>query len=641
MICAYINGKIAYPVADSDIKITLQNPFIKDGEEKTMEVVFPLDIPENREVFGAMNRMDTTFEFEDYEDCRLVADNLEVVRGKGTVTSVTNKEVKIQILAGKSYLRYKSSFDHIFIDQLDYGQVAEKYQRFASSKTIQDVTSLSTVSDINNQGFIGEAGKYVFMPIHDEGDNIWANAPAFIYDPGRSGDLLATSIVMAAVQPNLMMVFRKVMDKLGYSIIRNDFDVAPWNKLYVASARVSLSMAKALPHWSCYKFLDEFRKLFNAVYIFDESNKTVTVTSFDSLTVGNTVEIEPVDEFSSTYDEEGLEYLEASNIQYELSDCERTIDVVSEELRNMFEVREYESADLMSRAFGNLTVKEKLTSLFHCPTGWFYGAMNEDENSSYVSYSLKNCGWFSPLIRKEGAAYVSLNIVPAAMAKSECRIVRCIRIPYSYPIYWLLKLEAGNFPNMVHSFEGMIVNVNCQNQTEVEYFGSSAEKNVEYITVQEVLENGESGPESESDNSTIEVFFVDGLTYRYYGSLEFVERLDYEMDMPDEPSVIVMPVPMTDFRIDNLYKNSPHYSMSLVPSSNMTSIGQFHNPGMKIKRNVNGNNEICVKFVYYGKPDPKKIYQFCGKRFIVSRIDMAVNGNGIDPLKTGYFYEVL
>ena len=640
MICAYINGKIAYPVADSDIKITLQNPFIKDGEEKTMEVVFPLDIPENREAFGALNRMDTTFECDDYEDCRLVADNLEVVRGKGTITSVTNKEVKIQILAGKSYLRYKAAFDHIFIDQLDYGQVAEKYQRFASSKTIQDVTKLSTVGEINSQGFIGEAGKYVFMPIHDEGDNIWANAPAYIYDPGRYGDLLATSIVMAAVQPNLMMVFRKVMEKLGYSIVRNDFDVAPWNKLYVASARVSLSIAKALPHWSCYKFLDEFRKLFNAAYIFDESNKTVTVTSFGSINDGSTVEIEPVDEFSSTYDEEGLEYLEASNLQYELSDCERTIDVVSEELRNMFEVREYESADLMSRAFANLTVKEKLTSLFHCPTGWFYGSMTEYENIHYTSYSLKNCGWFSPLIRKEGAAHVSLNIVPAAMSKSECRIVRCVRVlndGYS----WWFGPEKGNFPNMVHSFEGMIVNVNCNNQTEVEYFGTSMEKEVEYVTVQEVLENGESGPESESDNSTIEVFFVDGLTYRYTGSLEFVERLENEWDMPDEPSVIVMPCPMTDFRIDDLYRYSPHYSLSLTPSSGMTSIGQFHNQGMKIKRNVNGNNEICVKFVYYGKPDPKKIYQFCGKRFIVSHIDMAVNGNGIDPLKTGYFYEVL
>ena len=640
MIIAYINGQVAYPSSQGDVKIDLQNPFIKDGDEKTMEIVFPLAIPENREVFGHIERLDTSFESEDFENVRLMAEGNLIIEGVGTITQITPMEIRLQILSGKSYLRYKSSFDHIFIDQLDYGQVAEKYQRFASSKTIQDVTSLSTVSDISNKGFIGEAGKYVFMPIHDEGENIWANAPAFIYSPGRSGTLLATSIVMAAVQPNLMMVFRKVMDKLGYSIVRNDFDVAPWNKLYVASARVSLSMAKALPHWSCYKFLDEFRKLFNAAYIFDESNKTVTVTSFGSINDGNTVEIEPVDEFSSTYNEEGLEYLEASNIQYELSDCERTIDVVSEELRNMFEVREYESTDLMSRAFDNLTVKEKLTSLFHCPTGWFYGAMDEDENSSYVSYSLKNCGWFSPLIRKEGAAYVSLNIVPAAMAKSECRIVRCIRIPFD-TFSMLFNLKVGNFPNMVHSFEGLIVNVNCENQTEVQYFGSSAEKDVEYITVQEVLENGESGPESESDNSTIEVFFVDGLTYRYYGSLEFVERLDYEMDMPDEPSVIIMPVPMTDFRIDNLYKNSPRYSMSLVPSSSMTSIGQFHNPGMKIKRNVNGNNEICVKFVYYGKPDPKKIYIIKNRKFICSHIEMAISNNQLSPLKTGYFYELI
>ena len=48
MIICYINKKQAYP-AQSDIKITLQNPFIKDGDDKTMEVVFPMDIPENRD----------------------------------------------------------------------------------------------------------------------------------------------------------------------------------------------------------------------------------------------------------------------------------------------------------------------------------------------------------------------------------------------------------------------------------------------------------------------------------------------------------------------------------------------------------------------------------------------------------------
>ncbi len=199
MICAYINGKIAYPVAESDIKITLQNPFIKDGDEKSMEVVFPLDIPENREVFGPLNRLDTSFENIDYDDCRLMADNFVVVSGKGTVTSVTNTEVKIQILAGKSYLRYKASFDHIFIDELDYGQVANKYKLFGTAKTIQDVSRLSVTGDLNSKGFIGVAGQYVFMPVHDEGDDIWANAPGYIYEQGRSGSLLCTTIVLSLI----------------------------------------------------------------------------------------------------------------------------------------------------------------------------------------------------------------------------------------------------------------------------------------------------------------------------------------------------------------------------------------------------------------------------------------------------------
>ena len=132
MIVCYINNQPAYPAAQSDIKVTLQNPFIKDGDEKTMEVVFPMDIAQNAAVFGAINRLDTSFESEDFEDCRLVADNTEVIRGKGTITSITQEEVKIQILAGKSYLRYKASSDNIYIDEIDYGQVAERYRNWTS-----------------------------------------------------------------------------------------------------------------------------------------------------------------------------------------------------------------------------------------------------------------------------------------------------------------------------------------------------------------------------------------------------------------------------------------------------------------------------------------------------------------------------
>lgn len=639
MIIAYINGKKAYPITNSSIKITLQNPFIKDGDEKTMEVVFPLDIPENREVFGPLNRLDTSFLCDDFEDCRLMADNFEVIRGVGTITSITDKEVKIQILAGKSYLKYKASFDNIFIDQLEYCSILEKHKLFASAKSIQDVSRLDVLPDINNYGFIGLPGKYAFMPIHDESEDIWVNAPGYIYKrailAGWYGDI-TTTIVRAAIQPNLMMVFNKVMEELGYSIIRNDFDCAPWNKLYVASARVSLSLAKALPHWSCYKFLDEIRKLFNAVYIFDEAKKTVSVVPFGEAGDNGTEHIEAVNEFSTSYDEEGLEYLEASNLQYELSDCGRKEDVISEEVMDIFETREFSSADEMSRTFLSLTTKEKMTSLFHCPVGWFYGAAIENEENDSVTYLLKECGWFSPLIRRKGAGYVSLNIAPVAMMKSECRICLIVREEF-------IAGARATWPNTILSFEAPIAHVNCKNQTEAEYLGSSAEKELEYITVQDMLENGESGPDKESDENTIEVFFVDGQVYTFRGIPEFVERLEREYDMPDAPTRIIMPVPFTDFRkaiFDTAW--IPRYSMSLTPSSvGVTSIGQFHNGGLKIRRSVNGNNEICIKFPFDGKPDPKKIFVCRGKRFICSHIEMTTNSSGIDVIKTGYFYEIL
>lgn len=636
MIVAYINGKITYPVADSGIKITLQNPFIKDGDEKTMEVVFPLNIPENMEVFGPLNRLDTTFLCEDFEDCRLMADNFEVVRGKGTITSITEKDVKIQILAGKSYLKYKASFDNIYIDQLEYCDVLDRYKLLTTARSVMEVSRLSVLVDLNYYGFIGQPGQYVFMPVYDEGNDVWANAPAYFYHRDREGDYAdgyTTFIVNPAIQPNLMMILRKVMETLGYSIKRNDFDVSPWNKLYVASARVSLSLPKALPHWSCYKFLDEIRKLFNAIFLFDETKKEVSIMPFEKIRENGTVEIDAIDEFSSSYDEEGVEYLEASNLQYELSDCERTEDVISEELRNMFEVREYESADAMSRSFFSLPLKDRMTSLFHCPVGWFYGVAAEREEGLPVIYLLKECGWFSPLIRRKGANYVSLNIAPVAMLKSECRIYRCIQQEFG--------IGKANFPNAVDRFEGPIAHVNCQNQTEAEILGTSKEKELEYVTVQDVIENGESGPENDSDESILELFFVDGQKYRYRGELEYVEGMGLKHGMPDPPEVI-LPVPFTDYR-QSLYETQgiPMYSMALAPSVGVTAIGQFHNKGLQIRRSVNGNNEVCIKFPFVGKPDPKKIYMCHGKRYICSHIDMSTNSNGIDLMKTGYFYEIL
>ena len=628
MIVCYINNQPAYPAAQSDIKVTLQNPFIKDGDEKTMEVIFPMEIPQNATVFGAINRIDTSFESEDFEDCRLVADNIEVIRGKGTITSITQEEVKIQILAGKSYLRYKASFDNIYIDEIDYGQVAERYRNLIIGRA-SDIRLLNFASELNSQGFIGEAGKYAFFQAHDETNDFYANELCYMRD--SSDKAIGVTLMNGAVQPNLMMVLKKVFERLGYKTVINDYDKEPWSSLYVCSARKSLSLGGALPHWSCYKFLDEFRKLFNAVYIFNEKQSQVSIVHFGEAGGAGTEYITPAEGFSAGYDEEGLEYLGSSNIEYELSSCERSVDSISEDVKKAFTVREYSSYGEMKVNFNRMPLKDKMTSLFKIPVGWYYGRSIVDENGNVTGQTLAECGWFSPLIRKVGASMVSLSIVPVAMMWGECHFCTALADNGNNGAYII--------PHKEYSFDCLVANIECENQTNISGW-SSVDDTADYVTVEDVLENGDSTPEEGSDDSTLQIFFASGAKYKATKWEMFAQYSESDPWGVSDPENVWQPIAFTECRHTNKVV-LPRFSMSLFPAADYTHIGNFHNRGIKIRRNVNGNNEIRVDFLFDGKPDPKKIYIIRNRKFICDRIEMGITGEGISPLKTGYFYEVV
>ena len=644
MIIAYINGQVAYPSSQSDVKIDLQNPFIKDGDEKTMEIVFPLAIPENREVFGNIERLDTSFESEDFENVRLMAEGLLIIEGVGTITQITPMEIRLQILSGKSYLRYKSYFDKIYIDQIDYGTVEPRHKTMNYGKAAS-ISSFDVTSEFNSQGFVGVPGRYAFLPIHDEDNDIDCNAMMHLVDVIRHENK-GLCLANAAVQPNFMMVAEKVFLKLGYRIEENSFNVKPWNDLYIASAKMGTSLAKALPHWSCYKFIDEFRKLFNAVFLFDEKKKSVRIVPFGESGNNGVEYIEPLEDYTVGYDEEGLEYLEASNLEYQLSDCDRTEDVVSQDLINAFEFRDFESINDLYSAFNMMTTKQKMTTVMHCPVGYFYGTPVV-QNERITSFLLKECGWFSPLIRKEGANSIQLNIVPVAMQEQEFTV-------YGSLVFGTTATAGGQVYLLYlccsYKFKTLVANINVSEQTvkgiestiedhdEDEEEQPDMSADFDFITVQDVMENGEAIPESGSEDSQMEVFFASGQKVRYTDLEQDIERnllfLGFGI------SAAWHPIAFTEYRNAVFHAQVPQASMALTPSS-MPCIGNFHNTGTKIRRNINGNNEICIKFMFNGKPDPKRIYMIKNRKFICSHIEMAISNNQLSPLKTGYFYEML
>lgn len=632
MIICYINKKQAYP-AQSDIKITLQNPFIKDGDDKTMEVVFPMDIPENREIFGAINRLDTHFRMENFEDCRLLADGVEVIYGTGTITSVTNNEVKLQILSGKSYLRYKAGFQDVFIDEIYYGELKTRHQHLNGkpqrSKEVFDLTG-----DLNDHGFIGEPGMYAFLPIHDEDNDLHVNMPSYLYDDDRNA--AGISITFKAIQPSLMFVMGKVMERLGYQIERNEFDREPWNRLYVASAKMTLVMSRALPHWSAYKFLDEFRKLFNAAFLFDEQRKCVSIVPFGESGNAGYEYIEPLEEFSTSFDEEGLEYLGSSNLQYELSECDRDHDMISQEVMKAFPKKEYDNINDLYADFGSMPEREKLTTIFKCPAGFFYGIPVYNDNGQAINHLLQQCGWFSPLVRTEDGSTVQLSIVPVAVKAQKAHCVSILVTDrYSGKPGW------STMGGQEYEYDSLEANISCDypaNQNVELYSDGDTENtnNAEYVTLQDVIENGEAIPEKGSEEDVMEVFFA-------AGTLLTTSDLNiYGVDKGTYPvQTVHQPIAFTDYSQAVYYTTVPRWSLALNPYSGAESVGLYHNRGIRIRQNVNGNNEVIVKFLFDGKPDPRKIYIIRNRKFVCSHIDMAVGETGIDKVKTGYFHEIL
>lgn len=57
-----------------------------------MEIEFPLSIYNNRKFFGNVNRIDVAKHSTEYNDCILYSNNLLIIKGKGTITSYTEKQ---------------------------------------------------------------------------------------------------------------------------------------------------------------------------------------------------------------------------------------------------------------------------------------------------------------------------------------------------------------------------------------------------------------------------------------------------------------------------------------------------------------------------------------------------------------------
>ena len=617
MIICYIDNKKAYPNTSDKIKVTYENQFIKDSGSYTYEISFPMSVPENRELFNNINRFDVKKKSGSFENCSLMVDNRLIITGKGHITSVTADAVKLQIAGGKSRIKYNSAFERRFIDEIKYPEIRITHgynKRVLADSKLAPEQHATLPIDLTTFNYVGQKDVVAFNPINDE-TNEWTINQITSTNFVNYGAVAEMSHL--AAQPFLMYVIKQVLQHEGYNLTRNDFDCNPWNRLIIANAHQTLKIAEALPHWTVYKFLDEVRKLFNASFIFDEQAKTVQILSQNELVSNKTVSYDCDDEYSSEFDEDGLENIATSNIAYNFVDSvnRSSLELIPIEILRKYPLKEYPDYERMEKDCEAMRERDRFTTIFKTDGDYYiYSALKHG-----AGHELVKCGLFSPLIRDiNNDNKIGLNIIPVAMYARKRMLDK------------EKKYIKNKFDRIPHDAIIYIPSISNEKDNGEDNMTKDEESGDYYLSVENALTNGvDKTKETTNDEKMVVMFqgqYVKGCGV--YSSM-----YPYTAELPEEDVTFRYPVVFVDskYTYGGTYEESGSLSLNRLPHE---SLGSMHKA-----TNIDSNNKLCIKFYTDDIPDPSKIYNFRNKLFICEKVELEIDSQGIAKQKTGYFYE--
>lgn len=621
MITCVINGMAAYPAASQSIKLTYANQYVTDDGEYSYDINFPMSIMDNRRVFHNVSRFDVSKVTQKFNDCKLYVSGRLILSGVGTIISVTEAEIKLQIVGGKSRIKYNDRMTKHYIDEIATFGTADKPGYTVDKGWSQGFKKLQKINDIyrldeDKSKFLGVEGKWCFVPVRDETNDMIANFVGVDKTKQFIG-YNAPFVMNLAVQPNLMYIFRKVVEYEGYTLKRNDFDCKPWNLLYIASAYKTRELRKALPHWSSYTFIEEFRKLFNATIVFDDIRKTCSVINASELTTADSVEIEPLDEYTTDYDEDGsLSTSSTANLEYNLGDSANRdhYEVISKKVFNSFESFHSEEISLDNQFVSTTMLwsekKKRQTIIENFGDYYIYV---EDENGK-KSWELS--GIWSPLIRdKSSDDYVDLNISPAAQVVEDINFKTGLLEDKYYEKRCLLSIPNNKEPD--------------SKDCDIDEDGYS------YTSVQDALDDESMLDTTEDEQECMNIFFI--LPGRVQIGGPNTTSLSWVGNKSRWPQFL------TDYHINEDYRYSgiadifyDFYSLSLRKKREIgaTCLGSLHDNGLKI----DNKNCLQVKFKSEVIPDPSNTYIIHNKKYVCEKIELEVKDDQIEPIFVGYFY---
>jgi len=125
----------------------------------------------------------------------------------------------------------------------------------------------------------------------------------------------------------------------------------------------------------------------------------------------------------------------------------------------------------------------------------------------------------------------------------------------------------------------------------------------------------------------MELFFWDG---------EIQQATQYEFS--GNVANVNAPAVFTAHDLKNL-KNINHQKWSMTLNKDLDevmTIGQLHNENLLVQ-----TQKYCIKFVSKSIPSASDIFMIRNRRFSAEKIEIELIDGQVNPLMTGYFYEII
>ena len=680
MLSLYIDGRRAVIKEGSTITLTLENPFYTDSGEYTYDVTLPLKgCVENQRIFGSLQHPAVSHKFlaSRKYPFRLVTELL-TLEGEAVVTSVTHEEVTVQLLAGNSALNFDMMGEdgELYIDEMDLGCAYDtlwQQRRPGEKQTLR-----GTLSWLLSNAFTAEERdkllhgcqddtECVCFPVYSTADEYWANEHIFTHWGNTEGGaweeeaqayipLISTGNTQTipnsspegnielqeglafAAQPYLAVVLERILGVLGYEVVENVmrakdvYGTRNWMyHIFVANARREFEYGKALPHWTVSEFFEELRNAYGLI-VFVKNGKA-RILNRATYYSENHVELESVvDERTTEIGQESAQQDTTSgNVGYEFTEsCDPWLNI-GEDAYEQMEVRKVSSytdikVDELTQAekdSGNLLFIDTYTDKR-------YAIFKKD--GEYYRTEVDQMG---PLFRDEDYSVdKQLRIIPCAMAAN---------IP-TYRVKWERQYVQGGISEYidVEEYPEDPTNMDIEGAGDggffipflitADYVGPST---LELYNLQKALEEEDDTSEDKSEKqSVMEVALYSTIAYN---SAYYPDNEDHSLSVN-----IKFPYPAGI----PYYKNRKD---GQVPTSVILNVG---------------NNKFLLKYNYDAKKcltdgaldidtrvarnvsyldrhaDPNQVFLINGKKYVCQKIEITLDGNGVAPLKRGYFYEI-